>query len=158
MPYPRFSYEVPEDHLYMKRLLKDPLLHFLLIGAALFLVFGMVKSPAENPENRIVITQGDIDSLKANFARTWRRPPTENELESLIEDQVRDEISYREAVAMGLDQNDRVIRKRLRMKWNGSLKTWPASTRPQKKTSTAFWLKTVLHSAAKHRYPSSMST
>ncbi len=116
MPYPRFSYEVPEDHLYMKRLLKDPLLHFLLIGAALFLVFGMVKSPAENPENRIVITRGDIDSLKANFARTWRRPPTESELESLIEDQVRDEISYREAVAMGLDQNDRVIRKRLRMK------------------------------------------
>jgi hypothetical protein len=100
----------------MKKLLKDPLLHFLLIGAALFVVFGMVKSPADNPDNRIVITRGDIDFLKANFARTWRRPPTENELERLIEDQVRDEISYREAVAMGLDQNDRVIRKRLRMK------------------------------------------
>ncbi len=100
----------------MKNLLKDPLLHFLLIGAALFVVFGMVKGPAENPENRIVITRGDIDSLKANFVRTWRWAPTATELERLIEDQVRDEISYREAVAMGLDQNDRVIRKRLRMK------------------------------------------
>jgi hypothetical protein len=100
----------------MKKLITDPLLHFLMIGAALFLVFGMVEDPAENPENRIIITEGDIESLKANFARTWRRPPTETELERLIEDQVRDEISYREAVAMGLDQNDRVIRKRLRMK------------------------------------------
>lgn len=91
-------------------------MHFLLIGAALFLVFGLTKGPAENLENRIVITRGDIQSLKANFARTWKRPPVEMELANLIEDQVRDEISYREAVAMGLDQNDRVIRKRLRMK------------------------------------------
>ena len=100
----------------MKKLLKDPLLHFLFIGAALFIVFGLIKNPAGNPENSIVITRGDIDSLKANFARTWKRPPTETELSHLIEDQVRDEISFREAVAMGLDQNDRVIRKRLRMK------------------------------------------
>ena len=94
----------------------DPLLHFLLIGAALFLVFGLFKDPAGNLENSVIITQGDIEFLKANFARTWRRPPTENELVNLIEDKVRDEISYREAVAMGLDQNDPVIRKRLRMK------------------------------------------
>ena len=100
----------------MKKLLMDPLLHFLLIGAALFIIFGMIKGPADNQDNRIVITRGDINSLKANFARTWKRPPTEKELEHLIEDQVRDEISLREAVAMGLDQNDRVIRKRLRMK------------------------------------------
>ena len=100
----------------MKKLLMDPLLHFLLIGAALFLVFGLIKGPADNQENRIVISRGDIESLKANFARTWRRPPTEKELSNLVEDQVRDEISYREAVAMGLDQQDRVIRKRLRMK------------------------------------------
>jgi hypothetical protein len=94
----------------------DPLLHFLLIGAALFLVFGLFKDPAGNLENSVIITQGDIEFLKANFARTWRRPLTENELVNLIEDKVRDEISYREAVAMGLDQNDPVIRKRLRMK------------------------------------------
>ncbi len=100
----------------MKKLLMDPLLHFLLIGAALFLVFGLFKDPAGNLENSVIITQGDIEFLKANFARTWRRPPTENELVNLIEDKVRDEISYREAVAMGLDQNDPVIRKRLRMK------------------------------------------
>jgi hypothetical protein len=100
----------------MKKLLKDPLLHFLLIGAALFLVFGLIKSPAEIEENRIVITSGDIEALQANFARTWQRPPTESEVSGLIEDRVRDEIAYREAVAMGLDQGDSVIRRRLRMK------------------------------------------
>ena len=101
---------------YMNKLLKDPLLHFLLIGAGLFLVFGLMKSPSGNEENRIVITGGDIDALQANFVRTWQRPPTENELQSLIEDRVQDEIAFREAAAMGLDQDDAVIRRRLRMK------------------------------------------
>ena len=100
----------------MKKLLKDPLLHFLLIGAALFLVFGLIKSPAGIEENRIILTSGDIEALQANFTRTWQRPPTESEVSGLIEDRVRDEIAYREAVAMGLDQGDSVIRRRLRMK------------------------------------------
>ena len=100
----------------MKKFLKDPLLHFLLIGAALFLVFGFFKGPAGNEENRIVITTGDIEALQANFARTWQRPPTDSELSGLIENKVRDEIAFREAVAMGLDQDDGVIRRRLRMK------------------------------------------
>ena len=100
----------------MKKILRDPLLHFLLIGAALFLVFGLIKGPAGNEENRIVITTGDIEYLQANFIRTWQRQPTENELQGLIEDRVRDEIAVREASAMGLDQDDAVIRRRLRMK------------------------------------------
>jgi hypothetical protein len=100
----------------MKKLLKDPLLHFLLIGALLFLVFELIKSPAGIQENNIVITSGDIEALQANFARTWQRPPTEKEISGLIEERVRDEIAYREAVAMGLDQGDSVIRRRLRMK------------------------------------------
>jgi hypothetical protein len=100
----------------MNKLIKDPLLHFLLIGALLFLVFELIKSPVGNLENSIVITRGDIDALQANFARTWQRPPTDDELQGLIEDKVREEIAYREAVAMGLDQGDSVIRRRLRMK------------------------------------------
>ena len=100
----------------MNKLLKDPLLHFLLIGALLFLIFELIKSPVGIQENNIVITSGDIEALQANFARTWQRPPTESEVSGLIEDRVRDEIAYREAVAMGLDQGDSVIRRRLRMK------------------------------------------
>jgi len=100
----------------MKKLIKDPLLHFLLIGALLFLVFELIKSPEVVQENNIVITRGDIDSLQANFTRTWQRPPTEDELSGLINDMVLGEIAFREAVAMGLDQDDAVIRRRLRMK------------------------------------------
>ena len=100
----------------MNKLLKDPLLHFLLIGAMLFLVFGLFKGTAGNEKNRIVITRGDIDAMQANFVRTWQRPPTENELQGLVEDRVQDEIAVREAAAMGLDKDDAVIRRRLRMK------------------------------------------
>jgi hypothetical protein len=100
----------------MKKILQDPLLHFLLIGAAFFLVFGFFKGPTGNEENKIVITSGDIEAMQANFARTWQRPPTDSELSGLIENKVRDEIAFREAVAMGLDQDDAVIRQRLRMK------------------------------------------
>lgn len=100
----------------MKKFLKDPLLHFMLIGAALFFVFGLIKGPAGNEEYKVVITSGDIEALQANFTRTWQRPPTKNELSGLIEDKVRGEIAYREAIAMGLDQDDSVIRRRLRMK------------------------------------------
>ena len=102
--------------LYMNKFLKEPLLHFLLIGALLFLVFELIKSPAGIQENNIVITRGDIDSLQANFTRTWQRPPTEDELSGLINDKVQGEIAFREAIAMGLDQDDAVIRRRLRMK------------------------------------------
>jgi hypothetical protein len=100
----------------MKKFLRDPLLHFLVIGTLLFLVFELIKSPTGNQESEITITRGDIEALQANFTRTWQRPPTDSELKGLIEEMVREEIAFREAVAMGLDQGDSVIRRRLRMK------------------------------------------
>lgn len=100
----------------MKKLLADPLFHFLLIGATLFIIFELFSGPGEAYQNKIVVTQGNITALQANFTRTWQRPPTDKELVGLIEESVRDEIAYREAVKMGLDQNDSYIRRRLRMK------------------------------------------
>lgn len=100
----------------MKKLLTDPLFHFLLVGASLFIIFELYSNTGESLEDKILITQGDITALESNFARTWQRPPTEKELLGLIEESVRDEIAYREAVKMGLDQNDSYIRRRLRMK------------------------------------------
>ena len=100
----------------MKKLLKDPLLHFLVIGAALFLFFEIFSGPDETADTTIRITRGDIEALTSNFTRTWQRKPTESEMEGLIEEQVREEIAYREAQALGLDQNDAYIKRRLRMK------------------------------------------
>ena len=100
----------------MKYLMREPLVHFLIIGAALFLLFGLFNNPAGPQSDRIVITTGQIDYLKANFTRTWQHSPTEKELQRLIDSYVRDEIFYREALAMGLDRDDSVIRRRLKQK------------------------------------------
>lgn len=100
----------------MKKIFHDPLLHFLFIGTALFLIFELFSTPSDTLENQIVITNGDVESIQATFTKTWQRPPTEQELTGLIEEKVKEEIAYREATAMGLDQEDAYIRRRLRMK------------------------------------------
>jgi hypothetical protein len=91
------------------------LLHFLLLGAVLFVLFRLVGGEAQTPKE-IVVTEARVEALAENFARTWMRPPTAQELTGLVEDYVKEEIFYREAVTMGLDRDDIVIRRRLRQK------------------------------------------
>jgi hypothetical protein len=100
----------------LKSLLKEPLLHFLAIGAALFLVFHFSGSGAGPGSQRIVISSGQIEHLAAGYTKAWQRPPTEAELKGLVDDWVREEIAVREAMATGLDRDDTVIRRRLRQK------------------------------------------
>jgi hypothetical protein len=100
----------------MKSFIREPLVHFLLMGAALFLIFELSDNPAGEQSSRIVISDGQIEFLKANYARARQRTPSEEELQGLIESYVREEILYREALALGLDKNDSVIRNRLRQK------------------------------------------
>jgi len=98
------------------RLLREPLIHFLVLGAALFLVFNIVGESEEGSTESIVVSVGRVAQLTEAFTRTWQRPPTEQELEGLIEDHVREEVYYREALAMGLDRDDTIVRRRLRQK------------------------------------------
>lgn len=100
----------------MKRLLKEPLLHFLLLGAAIFAIYGFVNRRVINEPGTIVITQGQIESIVTVFARAGQRPPTTNELAALINERVREEVYAREAMALGLDKDHTVIRRRLRQK------------------------------------------
>lgn len=102
----------------MKKLLREPLLHFLLIGAALFAVFEMVndRSPG-NSDNHIVVSAGRIAQLENIFTKTWQRSPTVEELKGLVDDFILEEIYYRQAVAIGIDRDDTVIRRRLRQKF-----------------------------------------
>jgi hypothetical protein len=90
--------------------------HFLLIGAALFVFYDQTRERGSEAPNRIVMSSGQVEQLAANFKRTWMRPATEAELAALIESYVRDEVFYREALAMGLDQSDPVVRQRMRSK------------------------------------------
>jgi len=98
----------------LRTLLREPLVHFLLLGAALFLLFQW--RGAASASDRIVVTRGQVASLTAGFERTWLRPPTPEELQGLIDDHVREELAVREAQAQGLDVGDIVIRRRLRQK------------------------------------------
>jgi hypothetical protein len=127
------------------KLFREPLVHFLLIGAGLFLLFGWRDGPAVLPPGqsgpqsaKIVIPQGDIDQMIATFTRTWQRPPTEEEAKGLVEDFVRSEIYYREALAMGLDRDDGVIRRRMRQKMEFILEDITAQVEPTDEELRAF--------------------
>lgn len=100
----------------MRKLLGDPLLHFVVLGAALFAAYRLTDAPGGGAENRVIITRGEVERLAAGFARTWLRPPDAGELRGLIEDAIQEEICYREALAMGLDRDDTIVRRRLRQK------------------------------------------
>ena len=98
------------------RLLREPLLQFLALGAMLFALYGLAgKRSAEAPE-KIVVSASRVANLGDGFARTWRRLPNEQELQGLIEDYIRDEVFYREGRAAGLDRDDVIIRRRVRQK------------------------------------------
>lgn len=96
--------------------LREPLVHFLLMGFALFLFFAW-RGDAVDPESRtITITQAQVERLAANWAQTWQRPPSQTEIDGLIRDYVKEEIYYREGLRLGLDQDDPIIRRRIRSK------------------------------------------
>jgi hypothetical protein len=99
-----------------RALLREPLLHFLLIGLALFILYGRV-SPGDSDSQRIVVGQNLVDDMVRQYRSTWNRAPTRAELNGLIETYVRDEITYREGLSMGLDKDDAVIKRRIRQKY-----------------------------------------
>jgi len=93
--------------------LREPLTHFLLLGAALFLLFGLQNDDAAVNGDQITVTQAHIDRAVSMFEKRWQRLPSQGEYDELIEQQVREQVLYREALAMGLDQHDAVVRRRM---------------------------------------------
>jgi len=98
------------------RWLKEPLLHFLLIGAGLFMLYAWQTDDDALRPDQIVFTEAHIDRMINLWERKWQRLPTQQELQGLIEQQVREEVLYREALAMGLDKDDMVVRRRMSQK------------------------------------------
>jgi len=96
--------------------LREPLVHFLALGASLFLLFSWVGDSGDSVSGEVMVTAGQIEIMVEGFSRTWQRPPTAEEITGLIDDYIREEIYYREALAMGLDRDDTIIRRRLRQK------------------------------------------
>jgi peptidyl-prolyl cis-trans isomerase C len=102
----------------MRNLLREPLLHFLLIGTGMFGVYTLTLSgrPATAPPNEIRLSLDEIAQLTLVYQSQWRRPPTPHELGRLVEEKVQQEILYREALAMGLDKDDEIVKRRMAQK------------------------------------------
>jgi peptidyl-prolyl cis-trans isomerase C len=102
----------------LRRWLREPLLHVLLIGLALFAVYGALKPGAGQLQdaNRIVITADDIAQIQLNWMAQWQRAPTPDEMRNLLDGKVREEILSREAMALGLDKDDTIVKRRMAQK------------------------------------------
>ena len=96
------------------KLAREPLFQFVILGIALFAVYAVASDRLASDESMTIrITPADVELLSATFERQWQRPPIETELENLIRARVREEVLYREALAVGLDTNDMVVRRRM---------------------------------------------
>ncbi len=120
-----------------KRILHDPLFHFLLLGAAIFAIYGFATRHTDKP-SEIVVTQGTVENLVTGFTRTWQRPPADEELQGLVRDYIREEVAYREALAMGLDRDDIIVRRRLQQKLEFVSDDLASRTEPSDKDLHAF--------------------
>ncbi len=101
----------------MIRLLRNPLLHFFAIGAGIYLLYGLYGAPSEKDTAKtLTVTAARIGWLEESWKKRWRRPPTAEERRGLIRAYVRESILYREALAMGLDKDDTIVRRRLAQK------------------------------------------
>jgi hypothetical protein len=102
------------------RLLKEPLVHFLVAGAALFAAYAWMNGSAANSNtdraHQLNVSKGDVEWLAQNWSTQWRRPPTQEELRGLLTDYVNEQLLAREARTLGLEDNDVIVRRRLAQK------------------------------------------
>jgi hypothetical protein len=122
------------------RAIREPLVHFLAVGAVLFAAAGVIGGPKGNaPSDAITISQGQVAQLAESYRLLAGRLPSREELSGLVDDFVTEEISYREAVAMGLDADDTIVRRRMRQKLEFLIEDANASEEPSE-ADLAAWL------------------
>jgi hypothetical protein len=102
--------------MLLQRLLREPLFHFTVIGALIFGVFAALNETDAPPSGVIIISAERSDQLASEFESVWKRRPAGEELDALVEEEIREEVYYREAIALGLDKNDALVRRRMRLK------------------------------------------
>ena len=102
----------------LRRWSREPLLHFLLIGAVLFGIYSWMNRGRMGiePSKQIAVTLDDLRIMDAYFESQWHRPPTPVEFQAMVEDKIREEVLYREGLAMGLDKDDTIVKRRMAQK------------------------------------------
>lgn len=132
----------------IRSVLREPLVHFLIAGFLVFLL-SLWRGGEVDPQSRTIhITEDKVTRLSANWEQIWRRPPTQVEIDGLIRDYIKEEVYYREAKRLGLDEDDTVIRRRLRSKMEFLAKA-QVENAPAEDQTLQRWLK---------RYPERFAT
>ncbi len=122
------------------KLLREPLLHFMFIGAFIYLLYGVFAEPmAEENDKTIVIAAGEIEWMQTSWQKRWNRLPTEKEFDALIQQYIKENVLYREALTMGLNKHDVVIRRRLAQKLEFLAKDLVALTPPTEEELQAYF-------------------
>lgn len=103
---------------HLKRLLREPLVQFLLIGVVLFAAYSALNPGTDQvgSPTQIVLTENDLQQLHIAFAAQWKRSPTPEEMTALIDTRIHEEVLYREALALGLDKEDSIVKRRMAQK------------------------------------------
>ena len=102
----------------LKRWLREPLLHFLLIGVVLFAAYAYInrgRIGIASPR-QIVLSLDELRTMTAYFESQWHRPPTPQEFQAMVEDRIKEEVLYREGLVMGLDKDDTIVKRRMAQK------------------------------------------
>ena len=131
-----------------RRILREPLLHFLLIGAALFAGVSLARD-LQRPQVRI--SAQDLDQLAAYWAQQAQRPPTKAELAAIIHERVDEELLAREAIRLGLDKDDMIVRRRLAQKMSFASEDVGPIAEPDESTLRAFYARTAASYASPAR-------
>lgn len=137
----------------MKNVFKEPLFVFLLLGGAMFVLFQQVSNNYQPDNAEIVVTERQIQSLLLNFKKVWQRSPSEKEVDGLIQNHIREEVLYREALAMGLDKDDGIVRRRLSQKMKFISEDLASLDKPEEQELQAF----LAAHADDYRQPSQFS-
>ena len=138
----------------LRRWLREPLLHFLLIGAIGFGLYSRMPEGqlASAPSKEIRLTVGETNQLAMLFQSQWRRPPTAHDLQLMVENKVQQEVLYREALAMGLDKDDEIVKRRMAQKMQFLAEDVAAAQEPSTDALKAWFEKNSAKFAQPSRY------
>jgi hypothetical protein len=149
--------------LTLRKTLREPLLHFFLLGTGLFALFAALNRDAMQAPDEIVVDAARITSLVGQYERVWQKAPTQEEVRALVAGWVREEILYREGMALGLDLNDSVVRRRVAQKMefvadgtvpaeptDGELEAWLQAHADKYRIEPVYTLRQVYFDPARH--------
>lgn len=125
----------------MNKLFKEPLFHFLLIGAGLFLIYEWMNTEKPADRETILITEFEVERLLSSYEKNWGQKPDSLSLTKLLDEYVRSEIFYREALEMNLEHNDEIIKRRLRQKYEFLVKDLSEQDDPETQDLEEFYHK-----------------